>query len=154
MSFMSIAKPLAYAHFADSGSPFDGWISFGSPREAAFRPSGRSTAGFRRLGGRAEVRQKRRNHPVDPDRRQASCVIAALPGQPQVLNARPRQPQLGKAPAMSAGWSSGSTLGPMGESIGEEKANLYMRCVSKGPTARLHNDKHHREGPHADRRVQ
>src|SRR5215211_3613623 len=48
-------------------------------RETAFGPAGRSAAGFRRLGGRAQVRQKRRNGAVDPYRRQAAGVVAAFP---------------------------------------------------------------------------
>jgi len=80
MSFKSIAKPLAFALFADSGSPFDRRVSFGSPREATFWPAGRSAAGFRRLGRRADVRQKRRNYAVDSNRCQAAGVVAALPG--------------------------------------------------------------------------
>jgi hypothetical protein len=72
MSFMSIAKLLDYADFADSGSPFDGWISFGSARKAAFGPARRSTAGFRWLGGCTEVHQKRRKDAMDPHQRQAS----------------------------------------------------------------------------------
>ena len=97
MSFMSIAKPLAFALFADSGSLFDRRVAFRSAREAAFGPPGRPTTGFRCLGGRAQVRQKRRNYPVDPHRRQPTFIIATLPRQPQVSNARPRQSQLGKS---------------------------------------------------------
>ena len=80
MDIKLIAKPLAFALFADSGSPFDRRVSLGSAREATFGPVGRSAAGFRRLGGRADVRQKRRNDAVDSNRRQAAGVVATLPG--------------------------------------------------------------------------
>jgi hypothetical protein len=80
MDIKRIAKPLTFVLFADSSSPFDRRIAFGSARETPFWPAGRSTAGFRRLGQRADVRQKRRNYAVDPDRCKASCVVATLPG--------------------------------------------------------------------------
>ena len=70
MGLSSIAKPLAFALFTASGSRFDGRVAFGSAREAAFGPSGRPTAGFRRLRRRAHLHQKRRNHPMDPYGRQ------------------------------------------------------------------------------------
>ena len=66
--------------FADSSDLLEGQVAFGPPREAPFWPSGRSSAGFRRLRGCAELRQKRRNDAVDPDRCQAARVVAALPG--------------------------------------------------------------------------
>jgi hypothetical protein len=61
-------KTLSVPVFADSSGLLEGRVAFGSPREPAFRPSGRSTAGFRRLRRRTEVRQKRRNDAVDPHR--------------------------------------------------------------------------------------
>ena len=38
MSFMSIAKPLAFALFTHSSSRFDGRVAFRSAREAALGP--------------------------------------------------------------------------------------------------------------------
>ena len=67
MSFMSIAKLLVFALFAGSGDLFKGWVAFRPTREASFGPPRRPTAGFRRLGGRAQVCQKRRNGAIDPD---------------------------------------------------------------------------------------
>ncbi len=89
-------KTLAFTVFADSGALFEGRVALGWSGEPAFGSSGRSSAGFRRLRGRAEVHQKRRNGAVDPDRRQATGIVAALPGQPQVRNARSGQPELGE----------------------------------------------------------
>src|SRR5215207_4350177 len=92
MGIKLIAKPLVFALFTVSGSRFDGRVAFRSAREAAFGPPGRSAAGFRWLGWRAQVRQKRRNYAVDPYRSQAAGVVTALPRQPQVLDACARQP--------------------------------------------------------------
>ena len=92
MSFMSIAKPLAFTLFTDSGSRFDRRVAFRSAREAAFGPPRRSTAGFRRLRWRAQLHQERRNYPVDPYRRQPTCIVTALPWQTQVRNTGARQP--------------------------------------------------------------
>ena len=92
MGFMSIAKPLATTVFVGSGAPLEGRVAFRSPREAAFGPPGRPTAGFRRLGGRAQVRQKRRNGAMDPHGRKATRLVAALPRQPQIFDAHARQP--------------------------------------------------------------
>jgi len=92
MDIKLIAKPLAFALSTHSGSSFDRRVAFGSPREAAFGPSGRPTAGFRRLRWRAQLRQKRRNYPMDPHRCQSTGVVASLPRQPQVRNAGARQP--------------------------------------------------------------
>ena len=86
MSFISIAKPLAFALFTHSGSRFDGQVALGLAGEPAFGSPGRSTAGFRRLRWRAQVRQKRRNYPVDPHGRKATRIVAALPQQPKVRN--------------------------------------------------------------------
>jgi hypothetical protein len=94
MSFMSIAKPFAFALFTDSGSLLDRRIAFRPAREAAFGPPGRPTARFRRLGGRAEFRQKRRNYPMDPTRRQTPGRVAPLPRKPSVGYAGARQAQL------------------------------------------------------------
>jgi len=80
MEIKPIAKPLAFALFADSGSLFERRVALGPAREPAFGPPRGPAAGFRRLGGCAEVRQKRRNYAVNPDRRQAAGLIAALPG--------------------------------------------------------------------------
>ena len=77
-----------------SGAPFEGRVALGLAGEPAFGSPRRPTAGFRRLSGRAQVRQKRRNDAVDPDRRQAAGGVAALPGQPTICDARPRQPKL------------------------------------------------------------
>ena len=74
MDIKLIAKPLAFALSTHSGSSFDRRVAFGSPREAAFGPSGRPTAGFRRLRWRAQVRQKRRNNPMDPYGRQPTPI--------------------------------------------------------------------------------
>src|SRR5215217_1396643 len=87
-----IAKPLPFALFTHSGSLFDGRVAFGSPREAAFGPSGRSSAGFRRLRWRAQLHQKRRNYPMDPYRRQPTLIVTAFPRQTQVRNIGACQP--------------------------------------------------------------
>src|SRR5215211_392309 len=92
MSFMSIAKPLAFDLFTHSGSRFDGRVAFGPAREAAFRPPGRPTAGFRRLRWRAHLHQKRRNYPMDPYGRQPAPIVTAFPQQPKVRNTLARQP--------------------------------------------------------------
>ena len=95
--FMSIAKLLICRLFADSGALLDGRVALRPARKSAFRPSGRSPVGFRRLGGRTEFHQKRRNDAVDPNRCQAAGVVATLPRQPQVRHVRPRQPELGES---------------------------------------------------------
>src|SRR5829696_2220954 len=87
-----IAKLLAFAIFTVSGSRFDGRVAFRSARKAAFGPPGGPIAGFRRLRWRAQLRQKRRNYPMDPHRCQSTGVVASLPRQPQVRNAGARQP--------------------------------------------------------------
>src|SRR5215211_6784507 len=87
-----IAKLLAFAIFTVSGSRFDGRVAFRSARKAAFGPPGGPTAGFRRLRWRAQLRQKRRNYPMDPHRCQSTGIVASLPRQPQVRNAGARQP--------------------------------------------------------------
>ncbi len=92
MDIKLIAKPLAFALFTDSGSRFDRRVAFRSAREAAFRPAGRPTAGFRRLRWRAQLHQKRRNYPVDPYRRQLTRIVTAFPRQTQVRNTGARQP--------------------------------------------------------------
>ena len=97
MGFISIAKPLPITVFVGSGVPLEGRVALGPAGEPTFGPPRRPTAGFRRLGGRAQVRQKRRNGAMDPDRRKAPCIVAALPRQPQVRNARARQPELGES---------------------------------------------------------
>ena len=53
MDIRSIAKPLVRPLLVLSGGRFDGRVAFRSPREAAFGPSGRPTAGFRRARRRA-----------------------------------------------------------------------------------------------------
>ncbi len=92
MYIKPIAKSLAFVFFADSGSRFDGRVAFRSAREAAFGPSGRPTAGFRRLRRRAHLHQKRRNCPVHPYGRQPTRIVTALPRQTQVRNTLARQP--------------------------------------------------------------
>src|SRR5215218_1641263 len=74
-----IAKPLAFALFTVSGSLLDHRVAFRSAREAAFGPSRRPTAGFRRLRWRAHLHQKRRNYPMDPYRRQPTPIVTAFP---------------------------------------------------------------------------
>src|SRR5215212_645536 len=74
-----IAKPLAFALFTVSGSLLDRRVAFRSAREAAFGPSRRPTAGFRRLRWRAHLHQKRRNYPMDPYRRQPTPIVTAFP---------------------------------------------------------------------------
>ena len=91
MGFMFIAKPLAIAFFADSGAPLEGRVAFRSAREAAFRSSGRPTAGFRRFRWRTQFHQKRRNYPMDPYRRQPTRIVTAFPRQTQVCNTGARQ---------------------------------------------------------------
>src|SRR5215217_2981512 len=82
--------------FGGSGALLDGRVAFGPAREAAFGSSGRPPAGFRRLGGRAQVPQKRRKGALYPCGRQAAGVVAPLPRQPPIGHVRPRQPQLGE----------------------------------------------------------
>src|SRR5215207_8033417 len=91
MDIKLIAKPLAFALFTVSGSRFDGRVAFRSAREAAFGPSRRPTAGFRRLRWRAHLHQKRRNYPMDPYRRQPTPIVTAFPRQTQVRNTLARQ---------------------------------------------------------------
>ena len=91
MSFMSIAKLLAFALFMDSGSRFDRRVAFRSAREAAFGPSRRPTTGFRRFRWRTQLHQKRRNYPMDPYRRQLTRIVTAFPRQTQVRNTGARQ---------------------------------------------------------------
>ncbi len=81
MDIKLIAKPLAFVLFADSGCLFDRRVAFRSAREAPFGPPRRPTAGFRRLRWRAQLHQKRRNYPVDPQRRQPTRILTALPPQ-------------------------------------------------------------------------
>src|SRR5215217_4973800 len=83
--------------FVDSSSLLEGRVAFGSAREATFWPSGRSSAGFRRLRGRAEFHQKRRNNAVYSNRCQAAGAVAPLPRQPPIRNTRPRYPELGES---------------------------------------------------------
>src|SRR5215212_6915426 len=90
-------KTLAVTVFVGSGALLEGRVALGLAGEPTFGPPRRPTAGFRRLGGRAQVRQKRRNGAMDPDRRKTSRIVAALPWQPQVRNARARQPELGES---------------------------------------------------------
>src|SRR5215218_4975625 len=90
-------KPHAVTVFVGSGALLEGRVALGLAGEPAFGPPRRPTAGFRRLGGRAQVRQKRRNGAMDPDRRKTPRIVAALPRQPQVRNARARQPELGES---------------------------------------------------------
>src|SRR5215218_10290856 len=97
IGFISIAKPLVIIVFVGSGAPLESRVALGLAGEQAFGPPRRPTAGFRRLGGRADVRQKRRNGAMDPDWRKAPRLVAALPRQPQVLHAHARQPELGES---------------------------------------------------------
>src|SRR5215218_2912466 len=83
--------------FVGSSSLLEGRVTFGSAREATFWPSGRSSAGFRRLRGRAEFHQKRRNNAVYSNRCQAAGAVAPLPRQPPIRNTRPRHPELGES---------------------------------------------------------
>src|SRR5215203_3901764 len=87
-----IAKLLAFAIFTVSGSRFDGRVAFRSARKAAFGPPGGPTAGFRRLRWRAQVRQKRRNYPMDPHGRQPTPIVTAFPRQTHVRNTGACQP--------------------------------------------------------------
>jgi hypothetical protein len=59
MGFISIAKPFAITVFVGSGATLEGRVAFGPAGEAAFGPPRRPPAGFRWLGGRAQVCQKR-----------------------------------------------------------------------------------------------
>jgi hypothetical protein len=79
MEIKPIAKPLVIIVFVGSGAPLEGRVALGLAREPAFGPPGRPTAGFWRLGGRAQVRQKRRNYPMDPYWCKAPRLVAALP---------------------------------------------------------------------------
>ena len=85
-------KTLPLAVFVGSGGLLDSRIALRPAREPPLGPSGRASAGFRRLGGRAHLRQKRRNDAVDPNRRQAARVVAALPRQSSVGHARKGAP--------------------------------------------------------------
>ena len=81
----------------DLGRSLESRIALRWSREAPFGPSRRASTGFRRLGRCAELGQKRRNYAMDPRRCQASAVVVAFPGQPQVRHMRPRQPKLGES---------------------------------------------------------
>src|SRR5215211_6098531 len=118
MDLMSIPKPLVRPLLVLSGGRFDGRVAFRSAREAAFGPSGRPTAGFRRLGGRAQLWQKCRNHPTDSGRRQIAGSVASLPGQPPVAHTLAGQPQLSEGghhqptPSVSLLWMAYPRGGP------------------------------------------
>jgi hypothetical protein len=94
MSFMSIAKPLVVALFADSGALFKGRVAFRPTREASFGPPRRPPAGFRWLRGRPHLHQNSQNPSPHPRRRQSEGFVAALPRQSQVQHAPARQAQL------------------------------------------------------------
>jgi hypothetical protein len=79
-----------------SGAPLESRVALGPAGEPAFGSSGRPTAGFRRLGRRAQLHQKRRNYPVDPHGRKATRPVATLPWQPEVRNMGACQSQLGE----------------------------------------------------------
>lgn len=93
---MSIAKGWKESFSVGSGTLLDGRIAFCLTRKASLRSSRRPAAGFWWLGGRAQLRQKHRNYPMDPYRRQPRGIVAPLPGQPTIRYMRPRQPQLGE----------------------------------------------------------
>ncbi len=93
MGFISIAKLLP-SRFSLSGALLEGRVALGPARKPTFGPPGRPPAGFRRLRRRAQFHQKRRNYPVDPNRRQPTRIVTALPRQTQVRNTGVRQPQL------------------------------------------------------------
>ena len=100
-----IAKPLAFIVFVGLGAPLEVRVALGLAGEPAFGPRGRPTAGFRRLGGRAQVCQKRRNGAIDPDYCKAPRLVAELPRQPQILDASPASGQgsgTGSLPAHAA----------------------------------------------------
>jgi hypothetical protein len=59
MEIKPIPKLLVVAVFAESGTLFERRVALGPAREPTSWPSGRSAAGFRRLGGRHQVCQKR-----------------------------------------------------------------------------------------------
>src|ERR671913_955905 len=88
----SLAKPLAFSQFIASGGRFDGRVAFGPAGEPSLGSPGRPTAGFRCLRRRVQIRQKRRNYPMDPHGREATRLVAPLPGQPQIRNTSARQP--------------------------------------------------------------
>src|SRR5215211_147910 len=87
-------KTLAIAVFISSGAPLEGRVALGSAGKPAFGPPRRSPAGFRRLGGRADLHQKRRNDAMDPNRCQPSRIVAPLPRQPPIRHARSGQAHL------------------------------------------------------------
>lgn len=59
-----------------SGGLLDGRIAPRPARTAALRPPRRPAARFRRLRGRAQLRQKCRNGATNPDRHQAAGTVA------------------------------------------------------------------------------
>jgi hypothetical protein len=94
MGFISIAKPFTITVFVGLGATLEGRVALGPAGEPAFGSPGRPPAGFWRLRGRTELGQKRRNYAMDAHRCQASGVVVAFPGQPQVRHVRSRQPKL------------------------------------------------------------
>jgi hypothetical protein len=121
MEIKPIVKPLSITVFVGSGAPLEGRVALGPAGEPTFGPPRRPIAGFRRLGRRAQVRQKRRNGAMDPDRRKVPCIVAALPRQPQVLDVRACQPELGEKAATTShvhrsacsGWRTLGVVHPM-----------------------------------------
>jgi hypothetical protein len=89
-------KTLAFAVLVLSGAPLECRVALDHAEEPAFGSSGRRTAGFRRLGRRAQLHQKRRNYPLDPHGRKVARIAATLPRQPKVRNMGARQSQLGE----------------------------------------------------------
>ena len=91
-SFGMDIKPLAKLPLScfreDLGRLLESRVALRPAREPSFGPSGRSSAGIRRLGGRAHVRQKRRNHAMDTHRCQATGVVMTFLGQPQIRYVR------------------------------------------------------------------
>jgi hypothetical protein len=102
----------------DSGGLLDGWVALRPARSPSFGPSRRASTGFRWLGGRPKIRQKRQNDAMDPYRCQVSPIVVPLPRQPQVRNARSRQPKRVKAATTQlhrsacSGWRTRGMLHP------------------------------------------
>jgi hypothetical protein len=67
MGFMSIAKPFRSPSEGWSGDLLDGRVAFRPAREAPLGTPWGASAGFRRLRGRAHLRQKPRNDAMDPE---------------------------------------------------------------------------------------
>jgi hypothetical protein len=87
-------KTFREALLSTSAALFERRIALGSTRKATLGPPRRAPAGFRRLCGRAQLRQKCQNPTTNLHRRQSTRSVASLPRKPQVRDTRSCQAQL------------------------------------------------------------